>query len=50
VRLESRLYVDVIAEVRLSGPPSKIDRDNVIKNDNFTVIAKKLAAIQQEMK
>jgi hypothetical protein len=40
----------VILEIRLSGAPTKIDRENVIKNDNFTVMTKKLAAIQQEMK
>jgi hypothetical protein len=50
VRLESQFEQDVIVEVRLSGPPVKIDRDTVVTNDKFSVVTKKLSAIQDEMK
>lgn len=50
MRLESSFEQEVIVEVRLSGPPLKIDRDTIVTNDNFTVTTKKLEAIRDEMK
>lgn len=50
VRLESRFEMDIIVEVRLSGPPAQIDRFNVATNSHFSVPTKKLEAIKDEMK
>jgi hypothetical protein len=50
VRLENKFERQVIVEVSLSGPPVHIDKFNVVKNSQFSVTAKKLEAIEGEMR